>query len=98
MTIRPTCRRIPLSSHDLALPRRVVIPIPKTQSAVLGESIAGQPSDMRGEIEGFHCTRADTTSIWELYRCALVLGIDCLTCKGPALDLLGTMSGDPRQH
>ena len=63
MTIRSTCRGIPLSSHDLALPRRCVIPISKTRSAVLGKSIAGQLSNMRGEKEGFHCTRADITSI-----------------------------------
>ena len=52
MTIRSTCRRIPLSSRDLALPCRSVIPISKTRSAVLGESIAGQPSNIRDEKEG----------------------------------------------
>jgi len=66
VTIIYTCRRIPLSSHNRALAAALWDTISKTRSAVRGEAIAGQPSDIRGEQKGRCFTRADTFNMGAL--------------------------------
>ena len=56
------------------LQRRFVIHISKTRSAVLGESIARLPSDIRGKQKGFIPQEQTLFSMWEHCRVGLGAG------------------------